>query len=311
MKHHLFRLAVVLSLTVMLFAFAVPAFASPILQSSLPIPVTVLQNANLRAGPGTGFAIVGKAAAGSTLDIVDCNAQCDWLQTETGEWIAAFLVALSEPRTTVPSVPATPQAQAPCAPQRVTVNSAANLRQGPGTSFAIVGRQEPGRTIEIKARNQAGDWFQLTGGEWIFGNLISARPQCLPTGQTEVEVPTSTPARPQCDPSYPDVCIAPPPPDLDCAQVPYTSFRVVGADPHNLDGNKDGVACEPAPTPIPPPPAIVTRSGNCDPSYPDVCIPPYPPDLDCGQINFRRFRVIGADMHGFDGDGDGVGCESN
>jgi micrococcal nuclease len=54
--------------------------------------------------------------------------------------------------------------------------------------------------------------------------------------------------------------------------------------------------------------------GNCAPSYPDVCIPPPPPDLDCGQISFRRFRVVhnvaSPDPHGFDGDRDGVGCES-
>lgn len=49
---------------------------------------------------------------------------------------------------------------------------------------------------------------------------------------------------------------------------------------------------------------------NCDPSYPNVCIPSYPPDLDCGDIPYRRFDVIGSDPHGFDGDGDGIGCES-
>ena len=52
-------------------------------------------------------------------------------------------------------------------------------------------------------------------------------------------------------------------------------------------------------------------NGNCDPSYPDVCIPPYPPDLDCGDIPFRRFAVLPPDPHGFDGEGDGVGCESD
>lgn len=51
-------------------------------------------------------------------------------------------------------------------------------------------------------------------------------------------------------------------------------------------------------------------SGNCDPSYPDVCIPPSPPDLDCGDISHRRFKVIGSDPHRFDGDGNGLGCES-
>ena len=58
-------------------------------------------------------------------------------------------------------------------------------------------------------------------------------------------------------------------------------------------------------TPPPPP------TGNCDSSYPDVCIPPSPPDLDCGDITFRRFTVLPPDPHRFDGsDNDGVGCES-
>lgn len=48
---------------------------------------------------------------------------------------------------------------------------------------------------------------------------------------------------------------------------------------------------------------------RCDPSYPDVCIPPPPPDLDCGDIPYRRFRVRAPDPHGFDRDRDGVGCE--
>ncbi len=49
--------------------------------------------------------------------------------------------------------------------------------------------------------------------------------------------------------------------------------------------------------------------GACDPSYPDVCIPPAPPDLDCGDIEFRRFTVLPPDPHQFDGNADGVGCE--
>ena len=53
---------------------------------------------------------------------------------------------------------------------------------------------------------------------------------------------------------------------------------------------------------------LVTPS--CDPSYPDVCIAPYPPDLDCGEIEYSDFRVVGSDRHGFDRDSDGIGCES-
>ena len=54
----------------------------------------------------------------------------------------------------------------------------------------------------------------------------------------------------------------------------------------------------------------IPDASRCDASYPGVCIPPPPPDLDCGDISVRRFRVIGADPHRFDIDGDGLGCES-
>ncbi|NIR87155.1 nuclease, partial [Candidatus Bathyarchaeota archaeon] len=49
---------------------------------------------------------------------------------------------------------------------------------------------------------------------------------------------------------------------------------------------------------------------ECDPSYPDVCIPSPPPDLDCTDISYRNFKVLSPDPHRFDGDKDGIGCES-
>jgi hypothetical protein len=50
-------------------------------------------------------------------------------------------------------------------------------------------------------------------------------------------------------------------------------------------------------------------TGNCDPAYPGVCIPPRPPDLDCKQVPYTNFTVLPPDPHGFDRDADGVGCE--
>ena len=58
------------------------------------------------------------------------------------------------------------------------------------------------------------------------------------------------------------------------------------------------------------PEMIVESENGCDPAYPDVCIMPYPPDLNCGDIRYSNFRVVGGDPHGFDGDNDGIGCES-
>ncbi|BBD63058.1 SNase-like nuclease (plasmid) [Nostoc sp. HK-01] len=48
---------------------------------------------------------------------------------------------------------------------------------------------------------------------------------------------------------------------------------------------------------------------KCEPSYPDICISPNSADLNCPDIPYRRFRVVPPDPHGFDRDGDGVGCE--
>lgn len=55
---------------------------------------------------------------------------------------------------------------------------------------------------------------------------------------------------------------------------------------------------------------ISTPVANCSPSYPGVCIPPPPPNLDCKDVKYKRFKVLPADPHGFDTDGDGIGCES-
>src|SRR5690606_17888457 len=56
-------------------------------------------------------------------------------------------------------------------------------------------------------------------------------------------------------------------------------------------------------------PAAGPSGDGCDPAYPTVCIPPPPPDLDCGDITARRFPVLPPDPHRFDGGGDGIGCE--
>lgn len=72
-----------------------------------------------------------------------------------------------------------------------------------------------------------------------------------------------------------------------------------------------GCPAEPA-APAPPPAAPLAGGGGgaCEPSYPGVCIPPVPPDLDCGDVAARRFRVLPPDPHRFDADRDGIGCES-
>jgi uncharacterized repeat protein (TIGR01451 family) len=56
-----------------------------------------------------------------------------------------------------------------------------------------------------------------------------------------------TPPPVLCADSYPTVCIPPPPPRLECNDIPYKNFQVrrdvANVDPQHLDNNEDGVGC--------------------------------------------------------------------
>lgn len=86
-----------------LVAFIAPAVVDA--QTTPPFTATVSTNANLRSGPGTTYAIVGRAAAGATVQVVECNIDCSWYVLDTLQWIAAFLV---EPVDDPPPATATP-----------------------------------------------------------------------------------------------------------------------------------------------------------------------------------------------------------
>lgn len=105
------------------------------------------------------------------------------------------------------------------------------------------------------------------------------------------------------------------PPNVDHAEA----IRAAVADARDAGRGLWG-ACGDAGDAPPPPTPATSESGatsddaaGCDPAYPDVCIPPGPPngpDLNCSGIDHRRFRVLPPDPHNFDGDGDGIGCLS-
>jgi hypothetical protein len=193
-----------------------------------------------------------------------------------------------------------PLTQSP--PASGIVNANSNLRAGPGTNYAKVGYAPLGTPVQIVACNTGCSWYQLDSGKWIAAWLVDS----------------------DCDSSYPGVCIAPAPPDLDCSDIPYRNFQVVGTDPHGFDGDEDGIGCEGSgptptftPTPTTPSPGVTptltpppTPTKVCDPNYTGACIPLVSYDLNCKDVlPSKRFQSIGSDPHNFDGDNDGLACE--
>jgi hypothetical protein len=75
----------------------------------------------------------------------------------------------------------------------------------------------------------------------------SPSPSVAPSPSPSAAPPPPSPSpspRAGCDPAYPTVCIPPPPPDLDCKDIPYKNFKVLPPDPHKFDSDHDGVGCE-------------------------------------------------------------------
>ncbi len=61
------------------------------------------------------------------------------------------------------------------------------------------------------------------------------------------EAPEFRPPVATCDPSYAGACIPSPPPNLSCDDLRALGVRgevrIVGSDPHGLDPDGDGIAC--------------------------------------------------------------------
>jgi endonuclease YncB( thermonuclease family) len=127
-------------------------------------------------------------------------------------------------------------------------------------------------------------------------------------GDPCIEDPTLEGCEPSvdCNPSY-NICVPSPPPNLNCDDISDRNFEVVGNDPHGFDRDNDGIGCEGGGNGN-----GGNNGGECDPSYPEVCIPSPPPDLDCGDTNVpNNVRVVKPDPHRLDGDNNGIGCESS
>ena len=103
-----------------------------------------------------------------------------------------------------------------------------------------------------------------------------------------------------CDPSYPDFCIEPNQPDLNCQdedgvlepnEIPRENFRVISDDdPHGFDDDNDGIGCEDD-----------EKNESSGPSL---------DNLNCKDIQ-GSIKLSSFDPNRLDRDNDGIGCENN
>ena len=119
---------------------------------------TANANANLRAGPGTNFPIVGSAQTGAPLEIVARTSARDWYLLSSGAWIAAQLV------DGTPDVPVTEGTPTPKTPSQSTVipTSAPSQLSSFGDGMKIVGADIVAGTYRSPGGNGCY-WERLKG----------------------------------------------------------------------------------------------------------------------------------------------------
>jgi len=173
--------------------------------------------------------------------------------------------------TPAPTSTTTPTSSPIPTPYFVVTVERANVREGPEPFCSVITTVGQGERFDVDARNLSGTWLEFccVKGQrgWIYSPLVDVSvdvitlpvadniPACptptstpTPTASsptpTRTDTPTLTPIG--CDPHNPHG------PDCDCehfntqeeAQAFYIAAGGPDKDPHRLDGDKDGIACE-------------------------------------------------------------------
>jgi uncharacterized protein YraI len=185
----------------------------------------------------------------------------------------------TNPPPTKTSLPRSTPTPRPIWVDACVTDSTIYIRKGPGKEHEALGGMVSGTCMSIQGRNRDSSWVYMVSEDgkagWVAAALLT-----IEGNLNRVSVKSNTVS----------LSLAP------TSKVIPTSTR------------KPVVVATNTPRPMVIQPTV--QNANCSPAYPGVCIPPRPPDLDCGDIPYRRFTVLPPDPHGFDRDSDGIGCES-
>lgn len=179
---------------------------APAQNTADPVTVTVTNNGvNIRKGPGTSYASVGKVNAGTQLVITETatGGSLKWGKFDGG-WIALKYTDY-DTVTNQPEKPAQPETRT----GTVKVNDVLRVRSGPSTGYSVVDRLKNGTRVTILEQKTAGSmvWGRIDKG-WVSMDYIvldekqetEVTPPATKPEQTEppaTEPPAAVPEEPE------------------------------------------------------------------------------------------------------------------
>ena len=120
---------------------------------------------NVRKGPSTSYASLGKLAQGATVQIVGTDSATGWYKIKYGTgygYISNKYVTITgtsggNNNTVTPGNPGT-------AVKTGKTTSSLNVRKGPSTSYASLGKLAQGATVQIVGTDSATGWYKIKYG---------------------------------------------------------------------------------------------------------------------------------------------------
>lgn len=132
------------------------------------------------AGQALGGAQTTNIAMGGVGAVAASAAASESAAPETDAAVAETTTPAENTPTDTAAVAAASTAPTTSAPtDRVTVTSGqiVNLREGPGTNYAVSGQLAVGQYYDVTGKNEDGSWWQIDNGgtkAWVIGQLVSA-----------------------------------------------------------------------------------------------------------------------------------------
>ena len=110
---------------------------------------------NVRSGPSTSYKNVSKMVLGNTVNVINIAGSDTWVQHAAGKWSAAYFNG-QQYLDIVPGNPFKAQSKV----------DQLNIRTGPGTNFAVVGKLKTGDTVNVSGIGGHDAWVEFDLGKW-------------------------------------------------------------------------------------------------------------------------------------------------
>ena len=186
----------------------------------------------------TRFFAVACVVIGAMLVIMSCDgaeSELRSMDAERQSLTTPTSISSDQASHTEPTATKTPTAEKQIVPG-FTVNSpVVNVRQGPGTNFAVIDQVTQGEKFKANGKNQPGDWirFCCVGGDdgWIYKELITIENEHLLSVVQVIPTLSPTP-QPESSPT-PQTAPSPTPKPTQSSQVGNDPLAGIQIAPEN------------------------------------------------------------------------------